>query len=139
MTSTVYLVCGVPGSGKTWVCKQLYRLYTYVPHDEHIDGNLTLALVYEGRVARKPLLTECPFGERVLKNKLEAHGFTVIPVFIVEDVRTVKDRYRTRGRELPKSSATRAASIGQRADEWGSMKGTSEEVVNHLGEIARGK
>jgi hypothetical protein len=82
------------------------------------------------------MLTECPFAERILREQLEARGLTVIPVFIVELASVVQTRYLAqRGRELPKASATRATSIVNRADEWGAVRGTSQQVLDYLREV----
>lgn len=128
----IYLLCGVPGSGKTWVASQLRSQYRYVPHDDHIDGNLIQELRKAAK-GDKPVLTECPFGERVLRAKLELMGLQVKAVFIVEDARVVSKRYFSdRGRLLPKSSWTRAGSIVERAKEWKAPYGTSSEILAYL-------
>jgi hypothetical protein len=128
---TIYLVCGVPGSGKTWVCNQLKSLFTYVPHDDFEKGFHLTALKAAAR--EKPLLTDCPFGESSLRTKLEAANFKVIPYFIVEDLETIKSRYKSRTRrDLPKNQQTRAASIIDRAKEWKAKYGTSEQVLKML-------
>lgn len=133
MTKTIYMVCGVPGSGKTWVCKQLKDQYTYVPHDDHIDGSLTQALRKASHTSDKPLVTECPFGERPLKAKLELMGFDVRPVFIVEDKRVIIERYRGRtGGRLQKSAESRISGIKARAQNWNSFFGTSSEILAYL-------
>ena len=140
MIKDVYIVCGVPGAGKTWACKQAASAYTYVPHDEHADGTvgqvaLVQALKKAAQTGSKPLLTECPFGERVLRDVLINHGFTVHPVFIVEHVDVVRARYTPRGRELPKNSATRAGRAGRiasRAKDWKCPSGTSSEIAELL-------
>ena len=136
MTTTVYLVCGVPGSGKTWVCEQLKDEFNYVPHDHHI-GTIGHYIGRFGPESKKPILTECPFAERIARDELERGGFTVIPIFVVEDVEVVKTRYLTqRSRESPKASVTRATTIINRADEWQAFRGTSQEVLEHLRDIA---
>lgn len=135
VTKDIYIVCGVPGAGKTWVCKQVSSLYTYVPRDAHLgddDNDLVRALRKAAATSHKPVLTECPFGERPLKARLELCGYTVHPVFVVEHVSVVRARYAPRGRMLPRGHATRAGTIERRADEWKAPKGTSAEIARYL-------
>lgn len=144
MAQVVYLVCGVPGSGKSWVCDQL-KGFVYVSHDAFIGPKTGLskavgtaglvAAVKEATKGKNPVVVDCPFGESELKAKLEAAGCEVEPLFIVETTAVIKERYRSRNgasRELPKASATRAESIKERAKEWGAKCGTSKEVLSML-------
>lgn len=149
----IYLIIGVPGSGKSWVARQLKDKYHYVAHDRcwvhptlsPPDGDEDCdwpsgaksthiqVLVREAEKAQKPILTECPFGERPLKEELESHGLKVIPIFVIEYPRIVADRYRKRtGRIIPQASLTRATTIVNRADEWQAERGTSQEVLEIL-------
>ncbi len=128
---TVYLICGVPGSGKTWVCEQLKDKYEYVPHDLYMH-NLHHILLDRSETAKKPMITECPFAEREFKQKLELRGLSVIPYFIVEPQEVVKTRYESRGKPLPKNIWTRALTIRDRAIEWNCPHGTSLEILDKL-------
>lgn len=152
LTKDIYLVCGVPGAGKTWVCRQVKDKYTYVPHDEYIDGTLIAALKRAAQHSEKPLLTECPFGERVLKARLEMHGFKVHPMFISEHLTVISNRWG--GREvksnsspglapknsqrekllLPLSTISRIKnnSIETRAKEWNAPCGPSTYILEVL-------
>jgi shikimate kinase len=128
----VYLICGVSGSGKSWVCRQLQDQYAYLAHDlhyeDHVAATHTLA-----KHAIRPVLTECPFGERVTREQLEVLGVKVIPVFVIEPVHIVRKRFEEREkRELPKNVATRAMTIIDRAREWGAFYGSSDDVLTHL-------
>lgn len=132
MTNIIYLICGVPGSGKTWVCERLIGKFTYVPHDDHLKD-------FVGAVSRAafasdlPILSECPFGERLLKEKLESEGFYVVPLFVVEQPSVIEQRYTARERKpFPKAHATRAMSIKERAIEWGAVHGSSDEILAYL-------
>ncbi len=129
---TVILVCGVSGSGKSWVCRQLTDKFHYVPHDEHFKDHVRVT-AHKAQTENKVVITECPFGERLTREGLEAVGIKVIPVFVVEPVELVKERYRNReGKPLPKAAETRATSIVKRAEEWNAPYGTSGEVLEHL-------
>lgn len=132
MTKKIYLICGVPGSGKTWVSKQLDGKFHYLPHDANYK-NHTHAVWKASQISDKPIITECPFGERELKARLIAHGLDVKPYFVVESPDTVKLRYEDREkRPCPQNHITRASSIGARAKEWQAPHGTSDEVLQLL-------
>ncbi len=129
----IYLVCGVPGSGKSWVCDQLTHKFHYVRHDDYIQGDYTKGLAYEAKASEKPVIGDCPFGERVLIKDLEDRGLSVTPVFIVEDGQVVRKRYEARDKKpIPPQHITRAINIRHRAEEWRCFYGTSSEVLEHL-------
>ena len=164
MTKTIYLVCGVSGSGKSWASRQVAHKFHYIPHDRcwvhpnkpswdpsvvwsadlgdesrYLQGaksNHLEVLIAAAKVAEKPLLTECPFAERVLREELEAAGLKVIPIFVVESPLIVAKRYRDReGKPIPQAALTRATSIRTRAREWRAFSGTSSEVFAYLKEL----
>ncbi len=56
MAQKIYLVCGVPGSGKTWVCKQLTDKFQYVAHDDYPVAQYSSALYKEAQNATKSLI-----------------------------------------------------------------------------------
>jgi gluconate kinase len=129
----VYLVCGVPGAGKSWVCNQLTEKFTYVPNDDYIGGDHLKEVYRAARASEKPVLVDCPFAERTVRDNLINNGVDVIPVFIVESPQTVKRRYESReGKPVSQSTLTRAMSIAQRAIQWRAFQGTSEKVLEHL-------
>jgi hypothetical protein len=128
--NTVYLVCGVSGSGKTWVCKQLTNKFCYVPHDQHSHDIVNVCRMMR---TERPLLTECPFAERLLKAEFEQSRFIVKPVFVIESPEICQKRYEQReGKPLPKAAVTRATTIIDRALEWNSPYGTAEQVLSIL-------
>jgi hypothetical protein len=151
----IVLVCGVQGSGKSWVCRQLTGLFSYVAHDrcwshpsvpsppaDAIDpawgppGSKSThfeTLFNEARLSPLPVLTEVPFGERELRRRLEMAGVHVIPVFIVEKEDKIAAQYLKReGRELPGGVLTRNRGLVARARDWGAFCGSSEAVSGHL-------
>ncbi len=130
---TVYLLCGVSGAGKTWVCKQLLDKFDYVPHDENFKDPMK---PYEKNEFSKDIITECPFAERVMKLQLEKLGFPVVPVFVIEPPHVIRERYKTReGKEPHKAAMTRASSIKNRALEWDAFHGDSAQVLKHLQDL----
>lgn len=132
-TRKVYLLCGVSGAGKSWVCKQLTDKFDYVPHDDYIgkDSEYLDKLTEEGN--GKAALTECPFGERSLREKIEGRGSKVIPVFVIEHPSVVSSRYRQREKkDLRQAVLTRAETIKDRAKEWKAHSGTSADILEYL-------
>lgn len=131
----IYVVCGVSGSGKSWVCTQLKEKFHYIPHDEHYENHAIVASM-ASKVASRPVITECPFAERVLREELEDRGHKVIPIFVIEDPYVVKRRYQSReGKPLPKAAFTRASTITKRAEEWKAPSGTSTQILKYLQEL----
>src|SRR4030095_8380265 len=150
---TIILVCGIQGSGKSWLCRQLTNQYHYVPHDrcwkhplaepeDKIDadwgppGSVSThfeTLINEAMKTNLPVLTEVPFGERALRDKLIAWNYNVVPVFVIEDPLVLMRRYSSRDwKPLPVGALTRAAGLPLRASEWNCFAGTSDEVLEHL-------
>lgn len=137
----VYLIVGVPGSGKSWVAKQVSDKFTYVHHDGFI-GHINHPEVYvkaikdAAKTAKKPILAEAPFSISQIKDPLEEAGFDVKPVFILEDPDILKTRYETDptrdGKPLPKGHLTRMKTYEERAKLWGAFSGTSSEVLEFL-------
>lgn len=140
-TSRVFLVVGCPGSGKSWVCDQLKDggKFNYVHHDLYI-GMAGPTYVSEIKKASAksalPILAEAPFSISQIKGPLEEDGYEVTPVFIQEDPDTITRRYQSREKkDIPKGHLTRQQTYAQRAQAWGSFKGTSEQVLKHLKEV----
>ncbi len=132
MKPIIYMVCGVPGSGKTWVCSQLLDKFEYISHDLYLK-DLVSEIGSRSLRSLKPILIDCPFGERKLKESLEEVQLEVIPLFIVENPETVKLRYETReGKPFSKSNYTRCSTISDRAKEWNAIQGTSEFILSYL-------
>lgn len=136
----IYLVVGVPGSGKSWVCEQLTQQFEYVHHDGFI-GHIAQPQVYvaaileKAETASKPLLTEAPFSISSIKDPLEEAGYSVTPVFIIEEPEVLSSRYFGReGREIPKGHLSRMNTYAERAEEWGAFRGTSSQVLEFLKE-----
>lgn len=158
----IYLVVGVSGSGKSWACRQVTEKFHYIPHDRcwthpdhpgswnaatpwaadmkdesrYIKGaesNHLEVLLEAVNIAQRPVLTECPFAERQLREDLEANGAQVIPVFVIEDPVVVAERYERReGKPVSSAVLTRANSIKKRAEEWNAFSGKSDEVLSYL-------
>lgn len=136
----VYLLIGVPGSGKTWVMDQLENKYTEVRHDHFIGKHGTVAYVgaikSKLEVSSKPILAEAPFSISEIKDPLEKDGILVKPVFILEDPDILSRRYKNDpnrdGKDLPKGHLTRMKTYTERAKIYGAFSGNSSEVLDFL-------
>jgi predicted ABC-type ATPase len=91
MTKRVYLMVGVPGSGKTWVTSQLKGNLVLCHHDQFAFGHANQPEVYVDAIkdaaekSDKPILAEAPFSISAIEGPLKDAGFTVRKVFIVEE------------------------------------------------------
>lgn len=138
MGVAIYLVIGVPASGKSWVCEQLTAQFEYAPHDAYISGtsktnSYIAAIVRAHKVATKPLLIETPFSVSQIKEPLEAHGYNVVSVFIIEDDKTLEERYKARERKpIPLGHLTRQRTYKDRALTTQAFYGTSDAVLAYL-------
>src|SRR5262245_8672205 len=139
MSHPITLVCGVPGAGKTWVCQRLGDLYTWIQHDyflpwvrpvpKGLEPRYVGALLQAAAVRR--VITECPFGERLVIAQLEGQGLAVVPVYIVEPPAIVAARYFSRtGKPASKSILTRAARMREQAG--ANLAGTATEILAAL-------
>lgn len=136
----IYLVVGVPGSGKSWCCEQLVNKFTYVHHDGYIylkqPGAYMKAILGALPSATKPLLIEAPFSVSEIMEPLKKEGHDVIPLFIIEPEQVVRDRYFKREKKLiPQGHLTRMQTYRKRAIELKAFQGTSTEVFNYLNAI----
>jgi len=109
--------------------------FAYVPHDAYFNTHSEV-VIQTARLCKKPVITECPFGERLLRADLEKNGCKVIPYFVIEKPEVVKARYEKReSKPLPASAFTRASSIVNRALEWQAPMGTSQQILTKLEEL----
>lgn len=133
MKHDVTLVIGVPGSGKSWVCEQLLDRYHYVANDMHKTNPAAAIIAAATEECYNPVLSDVPFGERKLKDKLEKRGLVVRCVFIREDAATIRERYEQRSGEAANSVIlNRISGLSKRAVDWGCFQGTSKEVLEFL-------
>lgn len=132
----IYLLVGVPGSGKSWVCNQLSEMYEHIPHDDYMKGGYLEALLEASDEDGDPILAEAPFSVSQIKEPLEGEGRQVFCVFIIESHNVLSERYYEReGRPIPRGHLTRQETYRERASEYDSFMGTSEEVLEYLTDL----
>lgn len=128
----VYLVIGVPGAGKTWVCEQLVDRFSYVARDSDWDRHLE-RLLKAAKSADRAVVSEVPFGESGLIEALKLAGIDVRCVYVVEPPLVLTERMRRRGKRLPThGELKRARGHTEKAFNEHVFSGTSEEVLAHL-------
>jgi hypothetical protein len=137
----IYLVCGVPGSGKTWVCERVLDHYHWVPQDQYITKDRAIspielhkkALIQAARTEVKPIIGEVPFMISIMIGELRGLGHDVRPVFVIEPPWLVKRRYEAREKKtIPQMHLTRVATVRQRANALSLFSGKSEDVLAYL-------
>lgn len=141
MKQRMYLVVGCPGSGKSWVCEQLKSKFHYIHHDGFIylkePGAYLRAIFDQAPNATRPILLEAPFSISQTMEPLVNAGYSVTPVFIIEEPGIVAERYANReGKPIPQGHLTRMNTYRQRAMEGGHFMGTSAQVFEHLKSIS---
>lgn len=138
----IFLVAGVPASGKSFVCEKLTHRFEYVHHDGFIylkqPGTYLSAVLQAAKTATKPLLIEAPFSVSGIKDPLEKAGFRVTPCFIVEKEPVLRKRYEERNRKethIIQGHLSRQKTFKKRAIEMGAFYGTSTEVLDYLSRV----
>ena len=141
------------GSGKSWVCRQLGQRFRYVQHDRCWSYPTTpppegstdpqwgprgsvsthLAELKQAAHGERPVITEVPFGERQLREQLEAAGVARFRCSWSRISATITARYLRREGCPPSDGVlTRAKNLEARAREWRAFAGSSSEVLAHL-------
>lgn len=125
---TVYLVSGVSGSGKSWVCEQLLDKFTYVSYDKNSKSkHLELLKQSSG----KPKLYDPPIK---ISTFIRRHSdmFNIRPVFIIEEESVIRARLMQRGGVFTDSATKRISAIRSRSKKYGIFSGTSSQVLAYL-------
>jgi RNase adaptor protein for sRNA GlmZ degradation len=130
----IFLIVGVPGSGKSWIAEQLEDRLNYVRHDDSKDQwDYIGALRDAAYSSRVPVIAEAPFSVKSIMEPLNNFGIKVTPFYITESKQTLSERYWNREqRVIPKMHLTRAATYAKRAEESGAIRGTSSEILEAI-------
>jgi gluconate kinase len=128
----VYLLCGVPGSGKTWVAQQLNN-FVWVPHDKYKVDEYHEKILDEAQKTDKPILAEAPFRISVLVDQLREAGQEVKTYYITAPQQIIRQRYESRMKKpFPKQHQTNLKRYDER--KW-DFAGTSGEILDKLRQI----
>jgi nicotinamide riboside kinase len=129
----IIILCGVPSSGKTTLINQVRDLFEVVENDDHIGKDYVGALLKASEGVGKPVLAEAPFSISQVVDPLRAKARDVTTVFLIEDDRTLTQRYFKRDRKpIPAGHLTRNRTYAKRAEETGSFMGNGEKMLEHL-------
>jgi len=131
---TVYVVSGIAGSGKSWVCKQLQhnKGITYVSYDDNRKKN------------HLDLIRNAPDGNIVLYDlniktstfiRRNCHEFNIRFVTILGDFLRVKQQLKDRGGKITKGTYTRWKVMKKRAEQYAEFTGDSYQVLQYLKNI----
>jgi len=123
----LYLIAGAPASGKSWVCNQLTKDFSYVSFDG-INKNYH---VYELLMNNsKPLLYDPTFKISTF-TKRYGHLFNIHWGFIKEDLEVIESRMRQRNGKITDTVVKRIKRISK-LSEKAEFIGTSVEVLEYL-------
>lgn len=132
MAQTIHLLCGVPGSGKTWVATQLSK-FNWVPHDDHDVDKYHNEIIREAKRSDKPILAEAPFRISTLIGQLKNAGFKVKTYYVTAPEKVVRDRYQKRSKKpFPKQHATNLRRYDSK--KW-DVRGTSTQIFDELKKV----
>lgn len=134
----IYLLVGVPCSGKSWVADQVREKVLYLEHDAYIGSKFHVEDYLEdilelAPISAKPLLIETPFSVSSYIGPLIQAELPYKLLYICEDRYTLADRYMEReDKDIPKGHLSRNRTYIERALATGDFVGTSEEVLKEL-------
>lgn len=123
----VYLICGVSGSGKSWICEQLKDKFSYISYDNNKKAS-HLDLIRE---ADKPVLYDLSVNVSTFINR-NKDEFDITPIFVMGDFLTVKSQLVSRGGKVTKSLYRRWKIMKSRYNKYGTFIGSSNEVFKYL-------
>lgn len=137
----IFLLSGVPGSGKSWVCERAKEFYNYIPHDAYIGGQYIPAIIDAAYNGHRPVLIETPFSMSQIITPLEDEGLRVVPIFVIESPDVLERRWEVRGtpESARKGHLTRQNTYKARAMEYCAFCGGSDDVLFYLKSIAAEK
>lgn len=118
----VYLVCGVAGAGKSWVCSRLEHLIHYHPSDTLGKKDPTRTLELHDRTC----------GTSTTIKRWRSMGIEVIPVFVMGDFLQVKQQLINRGGKITKGLYSRWKRMKVVAKQYSVFTGSSSEVLKWL-------
>jgi hypothetical protein len=123
-------LCGVPGSGKTWIATKLRDKFMYIPHDEYPVGSYYEAIGIAATMSSRPILAEAPFRISILIQQPHKLGLTVITHYLRLSPNVIISRYEARDRKpFPKQHLTNLVKYNKR--DWDSS-GSPEEILEYL-------
>jgi len=122
MNHKIYLVCGVAGAGKSWVCNRLSDRIHYNSYDEHGFTQPTKKLELHDRTV----------GVSTTIKLWRKQGFEVLPIFVMGDFLKIKQQIKDRGGSITKGLYRRWKRMKSLANKYSYFTGDSSEVLKFL-------
>jgi len=127
MKKTVYLIYGVSGAGKSWLCNRLQNV-TYIEHDKHKSNSIALIKQVRGVVVYEKTVM---ISTTIKKNP----EINFIPILIAGDFITCKAQLISRGGRVTKSLYKRWKRCQAIHKEFGGFSGSSSDALKYLKQI----
>jgi group I intron endonuclease len=126
----VYMVCGLSGSGKSWVCNQLSNMCNYVSFDNTSKDKHIELLIEAGKAGKTSLYDPTIGVSSFIKHNSDK--FDIRPTFIIELKNIISARLEARGGMWREGMDNRLKSMDKRTIRYGVFHGTSQEVLDYL-------
>lgn len=129
--SIVYLVCGVPGVGKTTILSKFKDKANCISYDNGSKAD-HLKSMYLNKIS----IYDIPFKiSNFIKDNSDK--LDIRPVFIIEDEQVIGCRINSRGGSFSDAMTARMRRIQRLADTHGVFNGTYDEVLNFLNSVIK--
>lgn len=103
----IYVLVGVPASGKSYVCEKLKDKFVVCEHDKVPSRQLYTAAVSALAHGGKTVIAEAPFNAQELVSALIARRHTVHQVLVTASLPELEQRYLLRaGKSYPPNFRT---------------------------------
>lgn len=112
----------MPGAGKSWIAERVSHLVKYVSYDKHGYVEPTSSLELHDR----------PVHISTTIKRWRDKGISVVPLFVMGDLETVKSQLTRRGGVVTLNLSTRWSRLARIANRYAAFVGSSEEVLEFL-------
>lgn len=146
----IYLIAGVPCSGKTWVFEQLAKnktlqgKYEHLAHDDYIGkdyvGSIKEKCIRLCSSSKSPrvVIIETPFSPTKLGTPLKTEGLQVEEVYLTPGERILRGNNENRGRRLKEKELKQNQTFLKRAQENNCFHGDALSVMIYLTQELKG-
>lgn len=131
----LYLIAGVSGSGKSWVCNQLSKQFNYISYDA-VPKKQHLTLLLNPKNHNKPLLYDLSIKTSTFI-KRHSKEFDIHFITIMGDFLQVKQQLKNRGGKITKGLYRRWIIMKNRTDQYAEFTGSASEVLSYLQSVGR--
>jgi hypothetical protein len=134
MSQCVHIICGVPGSGKSWAIRQADTShYHHIPHPQGARPEQHAArLAAAAHASNKPILTEAPYAVRALQQHLSRAGVPSKTYHVDTPLHRAQAQYEARenGKPYPAMHANNHRRYHERTT-W-DHRGSAEAIARML-------